>query len=158
MHESTQGTMQTHTSPATPTLGQRLISDHRALDSLFDALLLDMQGGDPTRCQASWARFEQALLNHIDGEEVFLLPSFDRVDPSEAAAVRQEHATLRHLLADMGVRLELHAVKEDSVKRLIDGIRKHARREEETLYKWADQLSPDLANPLADRLAPGGNR
>jgi len=146
------------TAATSPSLGRRLISDHRALDSLFETLLLDMEGGDPACCQSSWARFEQALLNHIDAEEIFLLPSFDAVDRSEAFRIRQEHATLRHLLADMGVRLELHAVKEEDVKRLVDAIRQHARREEEILYRWADELAPDLAGALAERLANGNAR
>jgi hemerythrin superfamily protein len=150
--------MQAPTTAAGVSLGQQLVSDHRALDKLFDALLVEMEGGDPACYQASWACFEQALLNHIDAEEVFLLPSFDRVEPSEAIAIRQEHATLRHLLADMGVRLELHAVKEEHVKRLIDAIRKHARREEAVLYKWADQLSPDMASAMSDRLSQGAHR
>jgi hypothetical protein len=147
--------MRPTTAATSPSLGQRLISDHRALDSLFETLLLDMEGGDPVSGQLSWARFEQALLNHIDAEEIFLLPSFDAVDRSEAIRIRQEHATLRHLLADMGVRLELHAVKEENVKHLIDAIRQHARREEEILYRWADQLAPDVAGELSDRLANG---
>jgi len=137
-----------------PALRLRLVADHRALDKLFEALLDDMHGGDPRVCQASWARFEQAMLNHIDAEEVFLLTSFDRVDPEEAAGLRQEHATLRHLLAEMGVRLELHAVKEEHVKRLVVAIRTHAAREEALLYKWADQLAPELAGPMLKKLSP----
>ncbi len=135
--------------------GDRLLSDHRALDVLFDMLLRDIKGGDPATCQATWSRFEQALLNHIDAEEVFLLPSFDRMDPSEVAGIRQEHATLRHLLADMGVRLELHVVREEHVRRLIDMLRRHAHREEAILYRWANQLPQDLADSLTRRLSAG---
>jgi hypothetical protein len=145
--------MKAMATSSAPSLGQQLLSDHNALDALFDTLLLDMHGGDSSRCQASWARFEQAFLNHIDAEEVFLLPSFDRMDPSEGTVIRQEHANLRHLLADMGVRLELHAVKEEHVERLIAALRLHARREEEFLYRWADQLAPELASALAARLS-----
>ncbi len=148
----------TRPPPSTKTissLGDRLLSDHRALDALFEALLRDIRRDDPATYQVTWARFEQAFLNHIDAEEVFLLPSFERVDPSEAAAIRQEHATLRHLLADMGVRLELHAVKEDNVKALIETLRYHGRREEASMYRWADELAPDLASSLGDRLSAG---
>ena len=113
---------------------QRLVADHRALDTLFEKLLDDIHGGDASTCQASWGLFEKALIDHIDAEEVYLLPSFDRVNPIEAAGIRQEHATLRHLLADMGVRLELHAVKEENVKRLVVALRTHAAREEAVLY------------------------
>jgi hemerythrin superfamily protein len=143
---------------ALPSVGPRLVADHRALDKLFDALLNDIHGGDSGVCQARWGRFEQALLNHIDAEEVFLLPSFERVDSAETAGIRQEHATLRHLLADMGVRLELHAVKEENVKRLVVALRTHAAREEALLYKWADQLGPELAGSLLQKLSAQGRR
>jgi hemerythrin superfamily protein len=152
VHECSHA-MRPTTATTKSSLAEQLLSDHRELDTLFDALLLDIQGGDPPRCQATWARFELALLNHIDAEEIYLLPSFDRVDPLEAAGIRQEHATLRRLLAEMGVRLELHAVKEENVRRLIDTLRKHARREEVVLYRWADQLAPELTSSLAARLA-----
>ena len=141
------------TVPEIPSPRRRLVADHRALDALFETLLDDIHGGDSRVCQASWGRFERALLNHIDAEEVFLLPSFDRVDPVETAALRQEHATLRHLLADMGVRLELHAVKEENVKRLVVAIRTHAAREEGLLYKWVDQLDPEVAGSLMKKLS-----
>src|SRR6185295_9193675 len=128
-----------------PSVGRGLITDHRALDTIFNVLLEDIHGVNPAVCQVTWGRFERALLNHIDAEEVFLLPSFDRIDPVESAGIRQEHATLRHLLADMGVRLELHAVKEEHVRRLVVALRTHAAREEALLYKWVYQLAPDLA-------------
>jgi hemerythrin superfamily protein len=136
-----------------PSVGRGLIADHRTLDTLFDALLEDIHEGDPRVCQASWGRFERALLDHIDAEEVFVLPSFDRADPKDATGLRQEHATLRHLLAEMGVRLELHAVKEENVKRLVVALRTHAAREEALLYKWADKLDPALAGPLLKKLS-----
>jgi hypothetical protein len=138
---------------ALPNVGQHLLADHRALDKLFDALLKDIREGDPRVCQESWGRFERALLDHIDAEEVFLLPSFERIDAAETAALRQEHATLRHLLADMGVRLELHALKEENVKRLVVALRTHAAREDALLYKWANKLHAALAEPLLKKLS-----
>ena len=135
-------------------LGKRLLDDHAALDASFDALLAAMHGGDAAACQASWSRFEQGLLAHMDAEEVFLLPAFERIDPAETIAIRQEHATLRHLLADMGVRLELHAVREEHVKRMVETLRGHARREELVLYRWAENVAPEIAEAIAKRLTP----
>ncbi len=111
---------------------QRLVADHRALDTLFEKLLDDIHGGDPSTCQASWGLFEKALIDHIDAEEVYLL---------------------RHLLADMGVRLELHAVKEENVKRLVVALRTHGAREEAVLYQSADELAPDMGEALASKLS-----
>jgi hemerythrin superfamily protein len=140
-------------STDTSALRHELIADHIALDRLFDRLLRDMSGGDAATCQTSWAEFETALLDHLEAEEVFLLPAFDRIDKNEANGIRQDHATIRHLLAEMGVRLELHAVKKEHVERLIDSLRRHASREEAALYRWADELAPDLARSLMNRLS-----
>ncbi len=149
--------MQTGTNGSN--IGHRLAAHHRELDALFDKLLLDMHGGDSATCQATWSRFERALLDHIEAEEVFLLPSFDGVHGREATIIRQEHAEIRHLLADMGVRLELHAVREEHVEKLIEALRKHAEREERLLYPWAEKLAPDLAISLMHKLsdAPAQN-
>jgi hypothetical protein len=73
--------------------------------------------------------------------------------PRRRAGLRQEHATIRHLLADMGVRLEIHAVKEENVKRLIVALHTHAAREGTLLYKWADKLEPGLAESLLNKLS-----
>jgi hemerythrin superfamily protein len=136
-------------------IGRHLLADHQRLDALFDRLLNVVHAGDWAASHATWSRFEQDLLNHIDAEEVFLLPTFERVDPRETAGLRQEHATIRYLLADMGVRLELHAVKEENVQRLVDSLRAHAAREEALLYGWAKDLAPDLAHALLERLSSG---
>jgi len=146
--------METTTSARTADdVRARLIADHRAMDVLFEKLLEDVHAGSDGDRQTSWARFERALLDHIDAEEVYLLPVFERKNPVEAAGIRQEHATLRHLLADMGVRLELHAVREENVKRLVVALRTHAAREEALMYAAADDLAPDLSASLVRKLS-----
>jgi hemerythrin superfamily protein len=132
--------------------GQRLLSDHQRLDSLFDRLLKDVRRGDWATCQATWARFERELLEHLEAEETFLLPTFESEHPDETATLRREHANIRRLLADMGVKLELHAEREQNVRRFVESLQSHAAREEALLYRWADHLPLELAQGLAERL------
>jgi Hemerythrin HHE cation binding domain len=134
-------------------IGERLLADHQHLDTLFSQLLADMHAGEWRICQRTWSRFERELLDHMAAEEALVLPSFERVNPSETVGLREDHATIRSLLADLGVRLELHAVKEEHVRHLIESLRSHAAREDALLYRWAAELEPDLQKALRGRLA-----
>lgn len=124
-------------------IGKRLFADHERLGGIFDRLLNCVHVNDQPAIDAAWTEFESALLAHLEAEEVHLLPIFAQVDREEVTAIRQDHAKIRYLLAEMGVRLELHCVKERTVERLIQSLRAHAAREERLLYEWADREVPD---------------
>lgn len=138
--------------PAVTGVGNNLIADHQHLDALFERLLDDIHGGDASVCQATWTTFEKALLAHLEFEEVLLLPMFEATNPEETETLRRQHAKLRYLLAEMGVRLELHAVKEENVRSLVEFLRAHALREEVLLYRWSNALSREAAESLIERL------
>lgn len=140
----------------TASIGERLLVDHQHLEALFSQLLTDMHAGEWSVCQGTWSRFERELLEHMAAEEALVLPSFERVNPEETARLREEHTLVRSLLTDLGVRLELHAVKEEHVEHFIESLRSHAAREDALLYRWAAQLHPDLKKALFDRLASHG--
>ena len=140
----------------TSSIGDRLLADHRHFDTLFGQLLADMHAGEWDVCQGTWSRFERELLEHMAAEEALVLPIFELVNPAETARLREEHATVRRLLADLGVGLELHAVKEEQVQRLVESLRAHATREDALLYRWAAELNPDLKKALFDRLSSHG--
>jgi hypothetical protein len=140
----------------TSSIGARLLADHQRFDVLFSQLLADMHAGDWRVCQSTWSRFERELLAHMAAEEALVLPSFELVNPAETVRLREEHATVRRRLADLGVGIELHAVKEEHVQRLVESLRSHAAREDALLYRWASQLSPDLQKALFKRLSSHG--
>jgi len=131
--------------------GQLLLSDHQRLDALFQRLLDDVQCGDWRVCQATWSSFERQLLEHLETEEKYLLPIFERDYPNETEGLLEEHASIRRLLADLGVRIELHALREQHVRHFIQFLQAHAAREESLLYGRAKDLPPDVAKALADR-------
>ena len=133
--------------------GQLLLSDHQRLDGLFEQLRDDFNRGDWTSCQATWSGFERQLLAHFEAEETFLLPIFERTYPDETAALREEHVNIRRLLVDLGVKLELHALREQQARLFIGFLQAHAAREEVLLYRWAKDLPPDVAKALAERLS-----
>lgn len=127
-----------------------LHQDHERLDALFEELLNRVHVNDAIAANAAWTAFDQGLVAHFDAEEAEVLPLFERHDPAEAAAIRAEHTKLRAVLVELGVMLELHALREATVEELIRLLRAHAAREEEALYRWADSDLP--AEPRASLL------
>jgi hypothetical protein len=76
---------------------------------------------------------------------------FERQYPEETAVLREEHASIRRLLADLGIQLELHALREQNARYFVESLRGHAAREELLLYRWANDLPPEIADAVAQR-------
>jgi hemerythrin superfamily protein len=144
--------------PSPPqTVGVFLRYDHERLEALFAKLIDEFREGDPDDLRATWTRFETGLLAHFAAEERYLLPLFARVDPGEAAALLAEHALFRRKLDDLGVGVDLHAVRLDVAQELVKALREHAGREDRLLYRWAErnvdrpsqeQLERELGGPV----------
>ena len=116
--------------------------DHVRLDALFEELLNRVHVDDRNAIRETWTAFEEGLLAHMRAEERDMIPIFQRHDPAEAAEIVAEHAKVRSLLAELGVMLDIHALREERVEVLIALLRAHAAREDASLYKWADSELP----------------
>lgn len=116
--------------------------DHERLDALIEKLLDPVHANDAEAIDRVWGDFEHGLLAHLEAEEHHLLPALERVDTAEAASIRSDHATLRRLVAEVGAGVELHVVREHTVRRLMQFLRAHAAMEEHSLYRWAERGAP----------------
>ena len=114
-----------------------LSEDHQHLDRLFREIVATCRGGDFVSMRAEWDRFERELGSHLELEEHEILPAFARNHPAEAQGIRDEHASIRAALTELGVDLDLHCLRADRVEAFIALLRAHARREEGLLYPWA---------------------
>lgn len=117
--------------------------DHRRLDTLFDELLNRMHVDDTAGAREAWTAFDDGLMAHLEAEEKFMIPIFEHRDPVEAQALLADHATIRALLAELGVMLEIHALRETKVEEFVGFLRAHAAREEAALYQWVDSDLPE---------------
>src|SRR6185437_12453607 len=130
-----------------------LNADHRHLDELFEALLNSIHVDDAEAAEAAWTELDHGLATHLEAEETYLLPVFDRFDTAEAAAIRTEHGQIRNLAAELGVLLDIHALREEKVTEFVGFLRAHAAREEAKLYPWATrELSEAPRRSLLRRL------
>jgi hemerythrin-like domain-containing protein len=119
--------------------GDRLRHDHAQIDALFTELLDQFEEGSQRAVRIAWAALEEGLGGHLEAEERFLLPLFEQVDLREALGLRAEHVAIRRMLAELAVGIDLQLVQRDLARAFIDGLRAHAQREEELLYRWANR-------------------
>jgi hemerythrin superfamily protein len=126
-----------------------LCDDHRRLDVLLEVLLDRFHMNDAEAARAAWTELDRGLTAHIKAEETSILPLFAQHDRDEAAVIRSEHARIQSLLTELGVMLDLHALREEKVAEFIDFLRAHAAREESVLYPWAEQDLPEAPRKSA---------
>lgn len=124
-------------------LHEAMAADHARLECLFRDVLSAMTSGDRDAVRSRWLVLEAALTSHIDFEERCLMPRFEVGFPYEAAHIRQEHRLIREAVAQLGIDLDLHALRPESAEHFIARLRKHAAREDTLFYVWAEAHVPD---------------
>ena len=146
--------------PATKTrLCDLLPRDHARLDAMLASILELVHVDLRPQLDEHWTVYEDGVLAHLDAEEMFMLPELARHDAPRANEIRTEHATIRALLAEIGVGIELHVVREDQMQELATFLRRHAEAEERDFYKWADKELPEsLLQGLVRRLRTAWDR
>jgi hemerythrin HHE cation binding domain-containing protein len=132
-------------------LRRRLIEDHQRIQQLALSVAACVDADDPHGALDEWPAFEKALLDHMNTEELHVLPRFAEVDPGEAARLRDEHTTLRSELGELCICLELHTARKPMFDALIARIWRHAEREDELMYTWAERTLPERAVDVVTR-------
>jgi hypothetical protein len=82
--------------------------------------------------------FRRELDAHLEAEETWLLPSYERVRPQAAETVRAQHAKLRSAAALAAEALAASAVDERPLYELDELLGQHCRSEESDLYRWSE--------------------
>jgi hemerythrin-like domain-containing protein len=115
-----------------------MVQSHRQLDALYTCVLNAMKTDAPDLC-ALWTELDHRLSAHMDAEERFVLPAFARVDRLEALALIREHDDIRRSILELGVAIDLHELRFEKACDLVTLLRSHSGREDNLLYRWADQ-------------------
>lgn len=129
-------------------LFRALTTQHHHHDVLLDRFVRDVRAGDVALAEIAWEELQRVLTAHMDAEEIYLLPAFDRHDPEEAHALWSEHQALRTLLAEIGVGLAMGLLQTDKIDELERLFWSHTEREHRRLYLWADCML-DMRQGLA---------
>jgi hypothetical protein len=136
-----------HTTPNT--LRRALFAEHEYLDGLFNRLLQCAHRNDTESLGPLWTVFERVLLDHLAWEEEHLLPDYKLEHLEDSVAIEKDHARFRSIVAEIGVAVDLHLVREEIVREMIDLLRSHAQREEEQFHLWAEE---NVKGPVAESL------
>ncbi|HEY4117812.1 MAG TPA: hemerythrin domain-containing protein [Byssovorax sp.] len=120
-----------------------LMEDHRETHAAAMRVAQCFDADDSHGALAEWPAFERGLLEHMNAEEMHVLPRFAEIDPDEARALRDEHAVIRRELGDLGVALELHVARKSTLDALVARVWRHAEREDELMYAWAERSLPE---------------
>lgn len=123
----------------------QLIRDHERLDRLFEELRAAFDADAREDAARLWAELDRGLIAHMEFEERHVLPAFRAVDSLEASGLLREHDLIRRRLTELGIGVDLHAVRAEVVADFIALLRAHARREDELLYRWAERELPPAA-------------
>lgn len=132
----------TKTEPA-PTLRSQLMADHERLERSLEELANAAEGALPDALIDVWRDFEAGLRAHLEAEEEHLFPVV-RGDPA-LAAIEADHAEIRRRLDELGLAVELHAVRAEAIDALVERLRAHAAREDAWLYALADRALDEPA-------------
>lgn len=119
-----------------------LADHHHAIEVACHALLSRTYAGDPRALIAQYRAFESAVLDHLAAEEALILPAYAESAPADARAIRNDHAWLRQKLFQVGIEVELHLARAQTVRELIDQLHAHATREDASMYPWAQMHLP----------------
>jgi hemerythrin len=117
----------------------RLDRDHRELTQLLWRLSQDARDPSGLELQATWGELERRLNAHLRAEEEYLLPLVEASHPALVECTRREHDEIRRLVAELGVAVELHTVREPAISELVRTLDEHAEREDRTLYRFAGE-------------------
>jgi hemerythrin-like domain-containing protein len=132
-----------------------LIRDHARLDQLFAELRAAFDADARQDAARLWADLDRGLTAHMEFEERHVLPAFRAIDSLEVEGLLREHDLIRHRLTELGIGVDLHAVRAELVADFVALLRAHAHREDELLYRWAERELPPSARSAFRPAAKG---
>jgi hemerythrin len=140
---------------------ETLRREHAMLDVLCNDLINRAESDDWRECDAVWDELGRALEAHMSLEEATLFVAFGAEGPEESLLVdrlRREHRDIRQGVERLGVAVQLHTLRADDVRELVETLRRHAALEDSTLYAWADRAVGPFAAPRAGASGPATPR
>jgi len=117
---------------------------HRRLDARCQALIAQVQHGDPAAFAAPWRRLEAEILEHMAAEEDVLVPTYTVSAPEDAQRILQDHLRIRQLLVMTGAAMGARETCRACLRELVAVLAAHAAHEDKLMYPWAQRHLPHL--------------
>lgn len=138
---------------------ETLSADHRRCDEIFTEMEALISRDEWERGGTCFGAFNDAMEHHFSMEEKVLFPDFEQRSGGGSAGpthvMRMEHAQMRELFADM--RASVEGQERDAFlgmsETLLVIMQQHNAKEEQMLYRMADQILGDRVSDVIDRMA-----
>ena len=124
-------------------LRQELERQHLWLDEALNDIACAAELGESAPLLRAWSAFEAGLSSHLDFEERELFPLVEPLHAEALGALRRDHDEIRRLVAELGVRAEIHTLRRDAVDELVETLRRHAEHEDRTVHRWLEDEAPE---------------
>ena len=119
-----------------------LAADHADVHRLFDDFLQAVHANNWTTADAVFNAIELLAERHFAFEELHVFPVFD--EHREAAPdatcdttrLRAQHDEIRAALAEVGIGLQLHQLRESAMQKFVETVERHSAYED----AWADAV------------------
>lgn len=139
------------------TITDFLTPDHHRCDTIFADAETAAASGDWDKATAAFNHFVDALRHHFAMEEEVLFRTFDErtgmaMGPTET--MRLEHRQMTDLISEMADAVQQHD-KNDFLglsETLLMIMQQHNMKEEQMLYRMADQVLCDESNRVVDNM------
>jgi hemerythrin-like domain-containing protein len=131
-------------------LREALLAEHRCIDSILEDILRgELDDGPDGVLSDEWRRCASLIRLHLEIEESLLFPIYESHEPRQARLLRDDHARIRLLVADVGLAFDMPSSRQASLVILQSALQKHTKHEEATIYRYATREAPF---PLWDRV------
>jgi hemerythrin-like domain-containing protein len=124
-------------------LRESLVAEHALLEQALHELACAAEGADRTVLVQAFTDLERGLVKHLELEERELFPLVEPFHHDGIEESRRDHERIRRLLADLGVRADLHTLDKATVDELVEALRRHSEHEDRTLYHWVETNAPE---------------
>jgi hemerythrin-like domain-containing protein len=114
----------------------RIREEHAELDGRCQDLCNRARAGDWADLDDVWDAFAHDLEAHFAYEEHEVFPDLARDKRGEGlvARLKAQHAMIRRRLAELGLEIQLHAVRADAIDAFVDAVRRHTELEHAEVY------------------------
>jgi hypothetical protein len=111
---------------------------HARLEASLRHVLATLRLEGPAAAQSSFDTFRRELDAHLEAEERWLLPPFERAKPVAGEAVRAQHVLVRSGVARAASVLATRSADEKPFHELDELLARHCRDEEGDLYRFSE--------------------
>lgn len=130
---------------------EKLLATHAEIASAAEDVAAAVREDNRDVMHDDFSVLERRVLDHMSWEEMYILPTYEKSHPQEAAEIRAEHGEFRRRLGEIGIAIDLHSVRASYFDELAARMRAHADREEAMYSSISSELPAETYEAINHR-------